>query len=256
MYKILIVDDEPRLRNGISNYFPWNEIGFEVVAEAGNGKEALEYIENNSVDVVFTDIKMPVMSGIDLAREIYNRGLNIKVIFLSGYKDFNYAQEAINYNVKNYVLKPTRYNELAEVFTKIKNDLDKESESRRAVEQPVKAPEFYGIHEKIITTVKEYVREHYNEVSLENVADLVHLNAFYLSKLFKRRTGQNFSDYVISVKMEKAAQLLREIDYKTYEVGNLVGYDSPKTFSRAFKSYFGISPKEYRDSSTITRQTH
>ncbi len=250
MYKLLIVDDEPRLRNGISNYFPWSEVGFEVIHEAGNGKEALEFIEKAHVDVVLSDIRMPIMSGIDLAREINNRGLAIKIVFLSGYKDFEYAKEAINYGVKNYVLKPTKYDELVEVFSKIKKELDKELESKTIQDPEETTAEFSGIHEKIITVVKEYVEEHYCDAKLEKAAELVHLSEFYLSKLFKRKTGENFSDYVISVKMKKAAQLLREIDYKTYEVGHMVGYDSPKTFSRAFKNYFGKSPKEFRESKT------
>lgn len=246
MYKLLIVDDEPRLRNGISNYFPWNETGFEVLHEADNGKQALEFIENNHVDVVLSDIRMPIMSGIDLAREIYNRGLGIKVVFLTGYKDFEYAKEAINYGVKNYVLKPTKYNELAEVFSKIKKELDKEPGNKVFEDTDASEPEFSGIHEKIISAVKDYVEENYNDAKLEKAAERVHLSEFYLSKLFKRKTGENFSDFVISVKMKKAAQLLKEIDFKTYEVGHMVGYDSSKTFSRAFKNYFGVSPKEYR----------
>lgn len=246
MYKLLIVDDEPRLRNGISNYFPWNETGFEVLHEADNGKQALEFIENNHVDVVLSDIRMPIMSGIDLAREIYNRSLGVKVVFLTGYKDFEYAKEAINYGVKNYVLKPTKYNELAEVFSKIKKELDKELENKVLDDTEASEPEFSGIHEKIIAAVKAYVEENYNDAKLEKAAERVHLSEFYLSKLFKRKTGENFSDYVISVKMKKAAQLLKEIDFKTYEVSHMVGYDSSKTFSRAFKNYFGVSPKEYR----------
>ncbi|EGD47019.1 two component transcriptional regulator, AraC family [Ruminiclostridium papyrosolvens DSM 2782] len=246
MYKLLIADDEPRLRNGISNYFPWNETGFEVLYEASNGKQALEFIEKNHVDVVLSDIRMPIMSGIDLAREIYNRGMIIKVIFLTGYKDFEYAKEAINYGVKNYVLKPTKYNELAEVFSKIKKELDKELENKVFEDVGTIDSEFNGIHEKIIAEVKDYVTENYHDARLEKAAGRVHLSEFYLSKLFKRKTGENFSDFVISVKMNKAAQLLKEINYKTYEVGNMVGYDSSKTFSRAFKNYFGISPKEYR----------
>lgn len=71
MYTLLVVDDETKIRNGICNYFPWNEIGFEIIGEAKNGRQALDTILKQQVDVVLSDIKMPVMSGIELAQELY-----------------------------------------------------------------------------------------------------------------------------------------------------------------------------------------
>lgn len=259
MYKLLVADDETKIRNGICNYFPWSEIGFEIVAEAKNGRQALEYLIKHEVDVVLSDIKMPVMSGVELAQELYNRKSKTKVVFLTGYKEFEYAQKALQYGVKSYIIKPTKYEELVEVFSRIREELDEENSKEAAVtaalaEEGVPGEtrddpmtEGQGYHEKKIGAIKAYVQEHYKNVTLEEIARLFHMNLFYVSKYFKKWSGQNFSDYVISVKMEKAAELLRDIAYKTYEIGNAVGYDNAKNFSRAFKLYFGKSPREYRD---------
>ncbi|TDF92323.1 response regulator transcription factor [Paenibacillus piri] len=259
MYKLLVADDETKIRNGICNYFPWTELGFEIVSEAKNGKQALDFILKHEVDVVLSDIKMPVMSGVELAEELYNRKSKTKVVFLTGYKEFDYAQKALIYGVKSYIIKPTKYEELLEVFSKIKAELDEERQKEAAAPAIVETQaeetadesaegEGQNYHEKKIAAIKSHVMEHYKDVTLEEVARGFHMNLFYLSKYFKKWSGQNFSDYLISVKMEKAAELLKDFTYKTYEVGNLVGYDNAKNFSRAFKLYFGKSPREYRDS--------
>ncbi|WP_059041262.1 response regulator transcription factor [Paenibacillus rubinfantis] len=249
MYNLLIVDDEAETREALSSYFPWNEVGFQVVGQANNGQEALHFIaEGERVDIVLTDIKMPVMSGIELAEQLYNRRRQIKVVFLSGYRDFEYAQQALHYRVINYILKPAKYHVLLEVFSKIKEELEAEA----AAETPElgtdpSAPGPGSGESLMIQKIKEYVQTNYKDASLEEVARLVHMNANYLSFFFKQKTGQNFSDYVLQTKMEMAVSLLRDVSYKTYEISEKVGYSNAKNFTRTFKSYYGQTPSEYRN---------
>lgn len=257
MYKLLIVDDETKIRNGLCNFFPWHELGFEVAASAVNGKQALDYILAHQVDVVLSDINMPVMSGVELAEQLHCRKSKAKLIFLTGFKEFEYAQKAVIYGVKNYIVKPTKMEELAAVFAGIKEELDLEQEVYPRQTDIVEAGTVFkdeaiasqGYHGKKIAAIKAYVLEHYREVTLEEVSKQFHMNVHYLSKYFKKWSGQNFSEYLISVKMEKAAELLKGLTYKTYEISSAVGYDNAKNFSRAFKDYFGKSPREYRDAS-------
>ncbi|WP_094550641.1 response regulator transcription factor [Petroclostridium xylanilyticum] len=255
MYKIMIVDDEYEIRNGLCNYFPWNEIGFEVAIQAENGKQALEYLQKYHIDIILCDIMMPTMTGIELAKKIYDEKWQVKIIFLSGYRDFEYAQQALSYGVKSYIVKPTKYDELFKTFSNLKTELDLEHSEKFNNENSktdcVRNGETdisLNFHDKIISTIKSHVKKHYKDVTLENIAELVHMNPYYLSKFFKQKTGQNFSDYVITVKMKKAAELLDDINYKTYEISDMVGYSSPKNFTRTFKKYFGMSPREYRNS--------
>ncbi len=247
MYKLLIVDDEYELRNGLCKFFPWNEIGFEVAGQAENGQKALAFIQSHPVDVVLCDIIMPVMSGLELAAQLSALKYKVKLIFFSGYKNFEYAQQAIEYGVKSYILKSTSYNDLIRVFSKVKSDLDQELPSPTGGEQPSLPRESaMNFDEKVIHTIKSYIDTHYRDVTLEDLTGHVHMNPDYISKYFKQKTGQNFSDYLIEVKMAKAAELLNDIQYKIYEISDIVGYSNSYNFTRTFKSFFGVSPREYR----------
>lgn len=123
MYKLIIVDDENEIRHALSNYIPWQEMDFEFVASFENGKNAYEFLQKNEIDVVLCDIKMPIMNGIELAEKIYKDNLACKIVFLSAHKEFEFAQKALSFGVEDYVLKPTKYEELLDVFKKIKTKL-------------------------------------------------------------------------------------------------------------------------------------
>lgn len=244
MYRLLLADDEKEIRNGLSQYFPWNEVGFDLIGQCENGMEVLQFIESHPIDVLLCDIRMPVMSGIDVARQLHHSKSNIKVVFLSGYKDFEYAKQALVYDVKGYIVKPTKYTELFEVFSALKIELDHAVHSMAV---PTPQPSGSSFNEQVIATIKEYVEQAYATANLAEAAQLVHMNPHYVSKYFKDKTGVNFSDYIVSVRMSKAAELLKDIRYKTYEVSELVGYSYAKNFSRTFKKIYGVSPREYRN---------
>jgi len=243
MYNLVIVDDESKIRNGLCNYFPWHEVGFEVVYGAKNGRDALDFIQKHHVDVILSDIKMPEMSGIELIEQLYRQKSKIKVVFLTGFREFEFAQKALIFGAVNFIVKPTKYHELANIFSRIKADLDEcRSETANNVSSGAQS-----YHDKIIAMIKSHVEEHYDRVTLDDVAELVHMNPTYISKYFKQKTGQKFSDYVISVKMKKAADLLSDINYRVYDVSSMVGYDNAKNFSTTFKKYYGKNPREFRE---------
>lgn len=249
MYTILIVDDELSIREGIGNYFPWNQLGFEVVGQFENGRRALEYCHKHSIDVIISDIKMPIMDGLELFRELYREKYPAKLVLLSGYREFEFAREALKYEVKHYLVKPTKYEELYEVFSRIKEDLDRERQSAPESEtSEAKSINDGGYYQKIVSKVKFYISNNYRTATLEDASRVVHINPNYLSKLFKSMTGENFSDFLLGVRMQKAASLLNDITYKTYQISELVGYSNPKNFTRTFKKFYGVTPKEFRNS--------
>lgn len=244
MYKLVIVDDELEILNGLSQFFPWESIGFHVVAHMDSANRAFEYIKKNPADIVLCDINMPVMSGLDLAKLLYEQFPQIIIVFLSGYSDFSYAQQALEYNVKSYVLKSSKYNDLIHIFTKLKIRMDQERVDYDAVSFMENSMNF---NDKVIVAIKDYIKEHYVDVTLEDLTQIVHMNPNYISRFFKQKTNQNFSEYLIEVRMKKAAELLDDIQYKTYEVSALVGYSNSVNFTRTFKNFFGMSPREYRN---------
>lgn len=125
MYTVIIAEDEEETRRGIVERIDWEKIGFRVIGEATDGEEALEQVENLKPDLVITDIKMPFLTGIELARRVREVRPATWLAFLSGYSDFMYAQEAIKYNVASYMLKPITAVEMTEELHKIKEKMDR-----------------------------------------------------------------------------------------------------------------------------------
>ena len=128
MYSVLVVDDEIRQREAVIGNVDWQRAGFEVVGGAENGIEALDLLEKLEPDLVLTDIKMPLMTGLELAKRTREIRPATKFVILSGYDDFEYAQEAFKYNVIRYLLKPVSASELTEEFEKIGAEMDREFE--------------------------------------------------------------------------------------------------------------------------------
>jgi YesN/AraC family two-component response regulator len=237
MYRLVIVDDEAKIAEGIANLFPWEQLGFDVVYFS-KGMDAYTYICSNPVEVLMSDVEMPDLNGIELCRLVKDR--DIKVVFISSHQNYEYFRSAILYQVEDYLLKPIKSGDIQNCFQKIRDKLDRESGVVRTV-----PPTYY---EQIMEQVKGYIEENYREASLEEAAVAVNLSPSYLSRIFKENCGFGFSDYLIRVRMEKACELLSDIRYKSYDIAYYIGYDNPKNFSRAFKAYYGKTPKEYRNS--------
>lgn len=240
MYKIIIVDDEPRILDGIIHLFPWENLGFQVSGSFTNGKKALDYINSHSdIDVVMTDIQMPVMTGIELSQNLLNT--EIIVVFFSAYQDFEYARSAIINHVVDYLIKPVKYQAVADCFERVRSQLDsRHTAAKKQSDDPADLTEHY------ISTVKQYLEENYRTASLEDAALLVHYSTTYLSSAFKTYTGTSFSRYLLQIRMEKAMSMLADKNIKFYEIADAVGYLNPKNLTRNFKDYYGITPQEFR----------
>jgi two-component system response regulator YesN len=130
MYTVLLADDEPSIREGMRDLIEWNRLGYELTAVMDDGEPVLASLKTNPPDVVITDIKMPVKSGLDVAKYVCENSLHTKILLISGYKEVNLAMAAIQYNVVGYILKPVDIAELEEQLVKIKTQLDAEQERR------------------------------------------------------------------------------------------------------------------------------
>ena len=132
MYSVRVVDDEARQREAVIKSVDWQGAGFNVVGDAENGIEALEQLEKLEPDLILTDIKMPLMTGLELARKAREVRPATKLVILSGYDDFEYAQEAFKYNVIRYLLKPISAQELGDELVKIREEMDYEFEQLKS----------------------------------------------------------------------------------------------------------------------------
>lgn len=262
MYKLIIADDEEEIRCGLAEVVNWQDIGFELVGLFEDGADVIQYLETDDVDVILTDVRMAEVSGLEVAAYVYRAKPDTVVVINSGYKEFEYAQQAMQYNVRQYLLKPIKVAELREVFTGISRMLAQRNdhyrlqlEHKRYQEmlslvplQPNEAAptESASSTVDLIKRAKRYITDHYCEdISLEHVADHIYLHPVYLSRMFKQITGGTFSDYLTEVRMKQAMALIREDRHKVHVIGGKVGYNSTKYFTKVFKKYAGCTPKEY-----------
>lgn len=239
MYELLIVDDETSSRDVIASCFPWEEEGFHVCALQDNGKSAFSYIKANPVHVVLTDITMPTMDGIQLARKIHEYPNDIIVIFLSAHDDFQFAKEGMKYGVRYFLVKPASFSELKEVFETVRQELDK----KYAIEESFNDDN----EDPLIQSLVQYCKENYSEGTLSDFAASQCLTPSYISQLIRQKSGQSFSYYLTKARMEQAKILLSDPNQKVYRVSELVGYINPNNFARAFKTYYGYTPTEFKE---------
>lgn len=172
MYSILIVDDEKIERRGIK--FLLKQIGVKLeIYEASNGKEALEFLQKNNVDILFTDIKMPFMDGIQLINEVKKKNIKNKIVIFSGYEEFEYAKFATKMGVLNYILKPVNPKEFEETILRIISDINKESEEN---DRKIKKIDF--LKEHILYSLVNGMK--YEELmhKTENIMDLDFLKSY------------------------------------------------------------------------------
>lgn len=238
MYKLIIVDDEKIIVDGIREIFPWNNIGFEVAGGFTHANDALEFLENEKVDVVLTDISMPDIDGLELAKRLKKHS-DLLVIILSSYSNYNYMRQALQIDIVDYLLKPVSYGELLECFEKAKDILDRRNPVHEEMEET-----YYG---KMLSIVDDYLETNFQNAKLVEAAEAAGISANYLSKIYKQKKGIRFLDKLHQIRMEKAAELLMTPEIKGYEIAYCVGYDSPKNFTRAFKAYYHVTPSEYKN---------
>ena len=129
MYRLIIADDEYMIRQSLASLVDWEALGFEVVLLARDGEEALRALDG--ADVVLSDVQMPKLSGLDLAQHVFEDQLPVRVVIISGYREFEYARRAIAYNVSDYLLKPIDLACVTSVFERIRADLDREQAEKQ-----------------------------------------------------------------------------------------------------------------------------
>ncbi len=249
---ILVVDDEPRTREGISKTLEqWAQYSIEVIS-ASTGRDAIKIVSERPIDILITDIRMPEMTGLEVIQLLAEMDVKPIVLIMSAYSDFHYAQEAIRHGVINYLLKPIRKKELIEAVERAiakKEDQEQGQRLTKVIDlQLLEQADFNNErYEPAIEKALRYIDDHIKEkVSLQDVANAVHLNGSYFSTLFKEEVGINFSEYVTRKRIQSAKHLLLQSDMPISLIAEEVGYQTQKYFNKIFKEYEGVTPGYYR----------
>ncbi len=243
MYKVLIVDDEPVIAEGLKKIVDWEKYNCVVAGTASSGKEGLAMVEKCQPDILFTDIRMPGMDGLTMVAALRSEYKNLQVIILTGYRDFDYARTALNLGVFRYLVKPSKMKELDEAMGSLSERLSKTAEEKDDVDEEDNT----SANNFIVKQAISYMQQHYREkLQLTDVAEKVYVSHWHLSKLLNS-TGKSFSDVLNEIRIENAKELMEDLSLHIADISDRVGFADTAHFSRVFKKYTGMSANEYRN---------
>ncbi|MEK5023302.1 MULTISPECIES: response regulator transcription factor [Paenibacillus] len=249
MIKVMIADDEEVIRRGLEKITSRMDLEVEVIGSYGNGQEAwghLSKLAPEDIDLLITDIKMPRMDGFKLIEEARGHMKNLSIAVLSGFSEFDYARRAMRHGVLDYLLKPIEKAQLYELLKRVEENKELKIAVPEQENPPAQAAE--GGEHYVVEQTKSILEKEYGQnFELERLAETVGMNASYISRLFKFKTGQTITDYLIGIRIAKAKELLiGQPDLKNYEIAERVGYSDPVYFNKLFKKMCGMTPKDYK----------
>ncbi|MCR5626898.1 MAG: response regulator [Lachnospiraceae bacterium] len=240
-YNILLVDDEALLRQSIKRMISNFDEAFYVEAEAADGEEALNIIKERDIHIVIADINMPVMDGLTLCKKIREHYSDIVTVLLTGFAEFSYAQDAIRYEVFDYLLKPVSEDDLSTTLYKIKLKLD---EKYKLPESDI---DTYRDGKENVDYAVNYIQTHYMEdIDFGALSSSMGFTSAYLTKLFSKYIGEPPLKFLTGIRMHKAKRLLLETSLPIREVGEKVGYPDQFHFSKTFRKNTGMNPSSFR----------
>ena len=280
--KVMIIDDEPFIREGLRRIIDWKKYDCEIEAEAGNALEALSILKKKKVDIIFLDIKMPGMTGLELAEKIRKEKItSARIVILTGFADFEYARTAMSCGITDYLLKPVQTEELINIIEKEKVEradrlervfseqkeifmglldedgsgkeyasevLEKQKDLDSLINAVKKNEETRRLEKKdLIKEIDAYLEKHYREnISLKQLGEIFHLNNVYLGQLFKSRHDMLFKDYVYFLRIRDAEEMLLNTDKRIYEIAEELGFSNADVFISRFVQLKGVTPNQFR----------
>lgn len=238
MFKVVLVDDEYIIVEGLHRVVDWEGFGCTVVGTAEDAAMGAELIRREKPDILFTDIRMPGDDGLTMLAGLRSEFPDMQVCVLTGYREFNYAQEAIRLGVTRYLLKPSKMDEIREALQAMTGKL----KTTVTDEEEATASSF------IVRRAVSFMEEHYAEkLTLQDVADHCYVSSWHLSKLLNKYSDKSFYDILNAVRIEQAKKLLADPQCRIGDISEAVGYADTAHFSRVFKKLEGISANEYRN---------
>ena len=267
MFKVLIIDDEEIIREGLKTVIDWDSLGCSVIGEAADGDEGLEMLSSMQPDIVITDIRMPGLNGLEMISKLKKHKHECKIIILSGFRDFEYAQQAIKLGAFRFLLKPTNTKEIIlsikeaiielkkvksneEIFKNLKRKVKEDYNLSDGV--TITEDKSLNTNEKnskfLVVKALSFMKDNVAMgLTLKDVSAYLYISTWYLSKLIKKETGSNFIDILSEIRIDEAKKLLLKPQYKIYEVSAMIGFTDVTYFNKLFKNITGLKPMEYRN---------
>ena len=254
MHKVVIIDDEPIIVEGLSRVIKWDEYECCIAGTASNGIEGMELIQRTNPDIIFSDIAMPGMDGLKMIAGIKIEHPDAMISILTGYRDFDYAQTAIRLGVCRFLLKPSNLSEIEEAVQFMVGELNKKNQNRstggdslnKSEEESEGSDGSAGSF--IVKNALEYMEKNYNQkFTLTDLAERMYVSQWHLSKLLNKHTKKSFNELLNEIRVKEAKQLLKDPSLRVGDVAEMVGFLDITHFSRVFKKYTNMSANEYRN---------
>ncbi|SHO51780.1 response regulator transcription factor [Anaerocolumna xylanovorans] len=255
MFKVMIIDDEPIIVEGIKKIVPWEKYGCQIIATANDGIEGGRLIRELKPDILFSDISMPGVDGLTMVAALRSEFPNIKISILTGYRDFDYAQKAISLGVSRYLLKPSNLAEIEEAIVAMTEGMiPSENEDEPKREEAEEDCETKAASSFIVYNAVQYMEENYNrKITLSEVAEKTYISQWHLSKLLNKNMGLNFSEILNNIRVKEAKRLLMNSSMRIGDIAWEVGFTDIAHFSKVFKKLTGLSANEYRNSILVKK---
>ena len=249
MYKVVIVDDEPIIVEGLSKVIKWDEYECSIAGTAANGLEGIELINEVNPDIIFSDIAMPGLDGLKMIAGIKVAHPDTMISILTGYRDFDYVQTALHLGVSRFLLKPSNLSELEEAVQFMVDELKKKQVSQNEIKvEEDDQEEENSAGSFIVKNALEYMEKNYaQKITLKDLAEQMYVSQWHLSKLLNKHTKKSFNDLLNETRIKKAKQLLKDPSLRVGDVAEMVGFMDITHFSRVFKKYTDMSANEYRN---------
>lgn len=253
MYSVVIIDDNKIAVEAIAKATDWEKYDCQVIGAAYDGIAGLKLIRELLPQIVIIDIQMPGFNGLDVIRKLKDENSDIQFIIISGYSQFEYAQQAIRYGVSDYLLKPIMTEEMETALRHVTVSLKKNQEKKQPDHLDVLEQQLYEIrssrksYSPMVVKAIDYVADNLSRnINLSDVCKELLVSTGHFSKCFKKETGVGFAAYVTMVKMENARILLRNPQNRVNEVARMVGYSDYTYFFQVFKKQFGYPPSDIK----------
>jgi Response regulator containing CheY-like receiver domain and AraC-type DNA-binding domain len=235
MYKLVIIEDENLLREGLIQMIDFEHFQCVLAGEASNGKEGIELILREKPDIVLLDLYIPLINGFEVLKRT-KKLVDYEIIIITGHAEFEYAQKAISLGVSDYLLKPIEKRSLNEALLKAIAKRAPLSENSQDQEYS-----FYTMR------VLDHISNHLDKnLSINEISKDLNISGDHLNRIFKQDTGETIHRVIIQKRIEEACILLRKENSKVYEVAHQVGFNDYKYFYQVFRKIMQQSPKAYQ----------
>ncbi len=239
MYTAFLIDDDELILEELASIVPWMDNGFEVIGKATSTKEALDAVPKERPDVIFIDLKMPGMDGIELMKLLKENGTEAEFVMVSAYNEFENVRAFFQQSGFDYVLKPVILEDMQLVLERL--------QSRLSDKKP-REKESGGTDNPAFNALVEYVRENYYEkITLDMLSEKFSFSRNYICGLFSKYLNTSLTCYLTDLRMEHAKEMLKDKTRLIKDVAVCSGYSEYFHFFKVFKEYYGMSPKEMQD---------